>query len=113
MDGYKVSWKRVPLLRPDSNWHARLITIDLATVQSWDFTNAALDAAATFADTCQSLTFDTDNNGHFFTPPAALPRGWYLLQFIDAEIPAVTDQPICKLIYWDADAGLVTWIGDL
>ena len=82
-------------------------------VKSWDFTNGQLDAAATFSDTCQALTFDDANNGHFFTPPDSLPTGEHILQLIDAAEPAVTDQPVCKLIRFNADQKMVTWIGDL
>jgi hypothetical protein len=111
MNGIQVNWKKIPLLRPESNWHARLVTIMYDVVKSWDFTNGQLDDDATFSDTCQSLTFDDANNGHFFTPPATLPHGEYILQLIDAATPAVTDQPVCKLIRWNAE--MVTWIGDL
>ena len=110
MDGITVSWKCIPLLRPSSNWHARIVNMAEGTVRSWDFTNGQLDADATFSDTCQALTFNTANNGHFFTPPAALPSGEHLLQLIDAETPAVTDQPVCVLFRWNKDRKDVTWI---
>ncbi|RKY09844.1 MAG: hypothetical protein DRP56_02075 [Planctomycetota bacterium] len=112
MNGITVSWKHIPLLRPDADWHARIVTAESETVMSWDFVAGQLDAAATFADTCQALSFDTANNGHFFTPPDALPNGTYLLQLIDAATPAVTDQPIGKLFRWHV-TDRVVWVGDL
>lgn len=113
MNGYRVAWKRIPLLRPDADWHVRIVQFETGAARSWDFVAAKLDADATFANTCSALTFDADNNGHFFTPPATLPPGEYVLQFVDASSPAVTDQWKGKLFRWNAVDGIVTWIGDL
>lgn len=113
MQGYNVGWKAIPLLRPASHWHARIVNFETGAVRSWDFAAKAFDADAEFGDTCQALTFDTVNNGHFFTPPPELDPGDHLLQLIDAETPAVTDQPVCKLFRWNQVNSTITWIGDL
>jgi hypothetical protein len=113
MNGIDVKWTRIPVLKPAANWHARIVTCAKAAVQSWDFTNAGYAAAAVFADSCQALTFDTDNNGHFFEPPAGLDDGEHILQLIDAAVPAVTHQPVCKIFRWNKSQQMVTWIGDV
>jgi hypothetical protein len=117
MEGIKVSWKCIPVLRPSSNWHARLVQIQEGVAKSWDFNHGdgvgQYDAAATFSDTCKALTFDAANNGHFFTPPAALTDGEHIFQFVDAAVPAVTDEWKAKLFRWNKAAKTITWIGDL
>ena len=107
-----TNWSNIPFATTNTNpvtgWY------NVVAGQMYDKTNNVLDSDPTWTDCVTAITIDQYSGLYKDTPESTMPNGWYVWRQWDSAAPAYTDE-VKKSVYvfWDANTGRITKIGDI
>jgi hypothetical protein len=82
--------------------------------QMYDKQNNTLAAEPTWTNCVKAVTIDQYSGVYKEVPEETMPSGYYIWRQYNTASPAYTDrEQKSKLVYWDAEKKLVTWLAEL
>lgn len=90
----------IPIFRSFTNFVYRLVPINV--LAAWDFTTNAISASVSWANSCDSVSFNQTVGCYPISLPPSLPYGEYWLLCYDSSSPAYSDTVILgKRFKWN------------